>query len=51
VELFHVNYGNGIPNEARLYHLNRFKDFSLVKNVLDSLGFIIKQSPLTSPQS
>lgn len=41
-ELFHVNYGEGIQNEARLYHSNKFKDFDLVKEILHSLGFLIK---------
>lgn len=38
-ELFHVNYGKDIQNEARLYHSKDFKDSDLVKEILFSLGF------------
>ena len=42
-ELFHINYGNGIQNEARLYYSENFKYFDLVKEILSSLSFPIKK--------
>lgn len=41
-ELYHINYGGGNQNEARLYHSENFKYFDLVKEIISALGFSIK---------
>lgn len=42
IELFHVNHGDGIQNEARLHCSGDFKYTELAKKIATSLGFHLK---------
>lgn len=41
-ELYHVDYGGGIRNEAMLYHSDNFRYFDLSKEILLALGYPVK---------